>query len=309
VQYQAQYYGANQIAAANTAIAQFNTLTKGGGGSQCYVEDVLGNTPGTGVSCSDPHAVLNPYYNMAEQSLLDPNGWYAPGNTGLSPSNNTWTSYFDSPWVAALVLNYRKDKLAITPSLQFMQGSSYGGPMDVVGYDPRACASNSADSGITAVSPNTNPIQCDYLSSQSNNLSPNAAAGQLFIPNPQTGSFAKPGQFRDPNLALLNVQLSYDISPRVTAQLTLANLYHSCFGGSKEPWTSAYAPGQVICGYEPSSEYISNYYNGTSATDSAANGGFTPYKWEQQSYLPNYGSISSSVPIPFTAYFQLQVKL
>jgi hypothetical protein len=309
VQYQSKYYGANQIAAANSAIAQFNTLTKAGGGSPCYGDAQSAAGQGNPDPCTDAHAVTNPYYNMNLQPALDVSGWYAPGLTGLSPTNNPNTNYFDSPWVSALILNYRHDKFAITPSLQFSSGSSYGGPMDVAGLDPRACASNSADSGITVVSPQTNPQQCDYLSLTAANASPNAAAGQLFIPNPQTGSFAKPGEFRSPSLLLLNLQMSYDISPRIKALVTLADVYHTCFGGSKEPWTAEYSPGASVCGYLPNAVYASNFYNGTGYGDTAANG-VAPFRWQTQSYVPSLlGSVGSSVPIPFNAYFQLQIKL
>ncbi|MGZ3526647.1 MAG: TonB-dependent receptor domain-containing protein [Vulcanimicrobiaceae bacterium] len=301
VQYQSKYYGVNQIDPTNADIAQFNTLTKGGGGSPCYSEAPIDPvtkkliSAGAGEACTTPGAVTNPYYNMAVQPLLDPNGWYPTG--------------YDSPWVGALVLNYRHDKFTITPSFQFMQGSSYGGATDVVGLDPRACALNSADAGITAASPNTDPNQCDYLSLKAANLSPDAASGQLFIPNPQTGYFAKPGQFRDPNIFLVNLQMSYEVSPKVTAQFTLADLYHTCFGGSKTPWTTAYSPGRNVCGYGANGLYASNFYNGTGYNDTAANG-VTPYSWQTQSYVPSFaGSAGSGVPFPFNAYFSLQIKL
>ncbi|HLI94606.1 MAG TPA: hypothetical protein VKT72_00810, partial [Candidatus Baltobacteraceae bacterium] len=199
---------------------------------------------------------------------------------------------------------------AITPSFQLSEGSSYGGPYDVIGMDPRACLQNSATAGITAVSPNTNPNQCNYLGLQTGNASPIPVAGQLFIPNPQTGSFSQPGQFRNPWIGMLNLQLRYDVSPKVTALVTLANLWHTCFGGSKEPWTTgAYAPGANVCAYEQNPLYVSNFYNGTSPADTAANG-IAAQKWLQQPYLPFFaGSDGSGVPIPFNAYLQLQIKL
>jgi hypothetical protein len=341
VKYQ-YYYGANQIVSTDTAIQQYNALTSacGPGGkavglkqygmpvcgsasylnpggttvpvpaAQCYspatVSATTGLTPGAPAACTG-NAIQNPYYNAGVQSLMDPNAWYAPGTLGLSPTSNPFTTYFDSPWNGTMILNYRHDKWAITPSIQVVQGSAYGGPMDVVGYDPRTCAANSSalGSNIVAVSPKTNPLQCDYLST---NGTISSAAGQLFVPNPQTGAFASPGVYRNPWLMVGNLQFSYDVSPKVSAQVTLANLFHSCFGGSKEPWTSAYAPGQYFCGYTPNLFYVGNYYNGTSATDFAANG-TTPYPWQQQSYVPSNGSSAGVVPSPFDVFFQVNVKM
>ena len=53
-----------------------------------------------------------------------------------------------------------------------------------------------------------------------------------------------------------------------------ANLFHACFGGSRQPWTSANPPSYAICGYAPaggplnSTVYPSNFYNGTGINDS-----------------------------------------
>ncbi len=46
-----------------------------------------------------------------------------------------------------------------------------------------------------------------------------------------------------------NLALSYDITPKITMNVTVANLFHTCFGGSKEPWTSAYPASSNVCGY------------------------------------------------------------
>jgi hypothetical protein len=310
VQYQAKYFGSNQVQQANAAIDQFNTLTKAGGGSPCYTPaDKSTKTPGSPTDCSTAGAILNPYYNMSMQSDLDPNGWYAPGGAGLSATSNTTTGYFDSPIIGSLILNYKHAKFAITPSFQISEGSSYGGPYDVAGLDPRACTQNSQSAQITTASPNTNPLQCDYLTMITGNASPTPVAGQLFIPNPQTGSFAQPGQFRNPWIATMNLQLRYDLSPRVTVLGTLSDIWHTCFGGTKAAWTSAYPAGVNNCAYGVNGLYASNFYNGTSPADAAANGA-AAQTWETQSYLPSfYGSTGSGTPWPFNAYFQLQIKL
>jgi hypothetical protein len=299
VKYQ-DYYGANQIASANTAIEQYNALTKAGGGCPYYQ---AGTCVAAGTAPPST-AILNPYYNESEQALLNPNAWYAPGSTGLSPTSNPSVAYFDSPLDATLILNYRKAKWAITPSVQLDEGNSYGGPLDVVGIDPRTCAQNSAEAGITLRSPGTNPFQCDALSAIGTY---STAAAVLYTPNFQTGSFSSPGQFRNPWVLVTNLQLAYDISPKLTATVTVANIAHTCFGGSKEPWTAAYAPGPNFCGYSANGLYAGNFYNGTGYNDVAANG-FKPYPWQEQSYIPSLGS-GFGFPPPINVYFQLAVKL
>jgi hypothetical protein len=309
VQYQSTFFNNNQLDnPVKLAIANYNSLTKAGGGSQCYTAGAPG-APGVPTSCSTAGAILNPYYNSPLANTIDQNGWYPPGSVGLSPTNNVSTFYFDSPFVTSLILNYKHDRFSITPSFQVSEGSSYGGPFDITGLDPRACGANSAASGITVASPNTNPNQCNYLTLFAGNVSPNPVAGQLFIPNPVTGAFSKPGQFRNPWLALLNVQLRYDFSPKVTGIITLADVWHTCFGGSSEPWTKAYPPSANVCGYYYNPSYVSNFYNGTAPSDAAANG-VPAQTWIQQPYLPAYAlSVGSGNPFPFNAFFQLQVKV
>jgi hypothetical protein len=91
-------------------------------------------------------------------------------------------------------------------------------------------------------------------------------------------------------------------------------LFHSCFGGTSAPWTTANPPSNVVCGYLPaggslnSTLYPSNFYNGTGINDFAANKARTPWT---QSYLPfgsNNGAIGGGVP-PINVYFNATVKI
>jgi len=295
----------NQVNLVNGVITQFNALTKAGGGSPCYTPAVAAtSTVGAPTACG-LGMIANPYYNMNTQSTLDPNGWYAPAGIYTSPGYVTSFEFYDSPWVSSLILNYRHDKFAVTPSVQFASGSSYGSPFDTTGADPREC--QSVDSSAT------NPNQCNYLSLIAGGATP---SGVLYVPNWQTGSFASIGQFRNPNLLTGNLALTYDVNPRITARVTLTNIFHTCFGGTKAPWTSAYAPGANVCAYGANGTYVSNYQLGdgaanpanTSAYNSAANG-TTLYPWQQQSYSPSNGSFAGFIPAPFNAYFNLEVKL
>jgi hypothetical protein len=135
----------------------------------------------------------------------------------------------------------------------------------------------------------------------------------LYVPNPQTGSFLF-DNYQQPSSIVGNLQLSYDVSPRIKLMVLGANLFHECFGGTSAPWASANAPSYAVCGYGPaggslnSTLYPSNFYNGTSINDYKANGARTPWT---QSYLPtggNNGAIGASVQ-PINVYFNAQVRI
>ena len=304
----------NELTALNQVIQAYNSLTRSGGGSPCYRE-------GVGVKCSAKNiktstgtefdTVLNPYYNQAPQGLLNESGWYNPYTTAIAPNISAALGSYISPIVSSLLLNYRHDKLAITPSLTFQTGGFYGTPLDTNGIDPRVCTRNSKTTGITGVSPHTNPQQCNYLFNTGQ-----AGTGQfgyLYIPDPQTGSFYF-DNLQQPDSLVGNLQISYDVSPRVKLTILGASLFHACFGGSAQPWTAASPPSNVVCGCTPaggafnSTLYPANFYNGTGINDRAANKATTPFT---QSYIPsglNNGAIGASVP-PINVYFNAQVKI
>jgi hypothetical protein len=203
------------------------------------------------------------------------------------------------------------NKLAITPSFQYQAGGFYGSPLDVTGVDPRACSANSRDTGITKLSPGTNPLQCNYLTA----IAPGFGQfGYLYIPDPQTGHFSAMGSYQQPNMIVGNMQISYDVNTRVKLILTGTNIFHTCFGGTPEPWTAANPPSPNICGYYPAGSpinttvYPANFYNGKGINDVKANGAITPFT---QSYMPgtsNLASIGASLP-PFNLYINAQIRL
>jgi hypothetical protein len=304
----------NTTIALNGVIDQYNALTKAGGGSPCYraTLPVACSAPPITINKTTYSTIYNPYYNQAKQFPLDPNGWYNPYTTAIAPSLSAADTSYISPITSSLILNYRHNKIAITPSIQLQTGGFYGSPLDVTGLDPRTCIQNSAASGITKVSPKTNPLQCNYLKTDG---APGLGQyGYLYIPNPQTGVFSGLGSFQNPSLLTGNLQITYEATPKLTVTLTGANLFHACFGGSSEPWTAANPPSPVVCGYSGtgsalnSTIYPSNFYNGTGINDFAANKAHTPY---QQSYYPtigNNGGIGGALQ-PFNLYLNAQVKI
>jgi hypothetical protein len=296
------------ITTLNQVISAYNSLTKAGGGSPCY--QGTNGVPCNTKSSTAQGTILNPYYNMPEQGLLSSGAWYNPYSTAIAPSLNGAIGSYISPIVSSLILNWRHDKLAITPSISFQTGGYYGSPLDTTGVDPRACTQNSLQTGITKVSPKTNPLQCNYLYNDAPGFSP---FGYLYIPNPQTGNFLF-DNYQQPSSIVGNLQIAYDLSPNIKLTLLGAGLFHQCFGGTSAPWTSAYAPSNVVCGYTPdggplnSTLYPANFYNGTGIGDRAANKASTPWT---QSYIPtggNNGAIGAAVP-PINLYVNASVKI
>ncbi len=276
----------------NQDIEEFNALTKAGGGAPCYRN--------TGDGTPAPHcglsSIRNPYYTVSPQPTLDPHGWYAPG--------------LDFPYVApntfAVVLNYRRGKFAFTPAMSLYEGTTYGTPADVIGIDPRACYANQRASGLTT----SVPLNADYTSCYNALTSDGTNPGDLYIPNPQTGTFDTFGEFRQPWQFNLGLQMSYDFTPRVSGRVIVTNLVNQCFGGSSEPWSKAYPPNSAICGYTSNTFYNgSNFFNGSSPYDVAANG-VRENPYFAQSFAPAYGDANSfNYPLALNFYFSLQVKL
>jgi hypothetical protein len=81
------------------------------------------------------------------------------------------------------------------------------------------------------------------------------------------------------------------------------NLVNTCFGGSKEPWTVASTGecGYSTDAYSPTSG-ISDFYNGSSPFDTAANG-TAPLQYNLHAYQ------AESFVEPVELYLSLQTKL
>ncbi|MGH7738307.1 MAG: carboxypeptidase regulatory-like domain-containing protein, partial [Candidatus Tyrphobacter sp.] len=287
--------------ASNTAMCDkdYPALLAAGGASQCYTFGFATASVGTTCSTAAKNTVLNPYYNDAPQPTLDPNGWYPGSEVGLplyfGPAYGVEADGFYSPYSANVILNWRHDRFAITPSLQFQSGAHYGSPMDADGMDPVECSVIGKNQGPlgTGVATTNNPFDCDYTTTGVGGISP---WGYLYVPNPQTGTFATIGQYTEPSIIVGNIMASYDVSPRIRLTLTAASLWHTCFGGSKEPWSTAYAPGNLICGYAVNSSYPGGangegWYVGSSEYDKTANG-VSPIggPLETESYGPSTGN-------------------
>jgi hypothetical protein len=294
--------GVNPVDVYNEYIQQFNALTKVGGAkvgvAPCYGPFTSSSgSSGTGYTPEPncpPTSIRNPYYNMAPQPLFDRNGWY---QTGLDVP-------YLSPHVFSAVLNYRHDKVAVTPSFTLNAGSWYGAPSDVIGIDPRTCGANSAKLSGSPIS-KTNPLQADYTTC----VTAATPSGNLYIPNPETGHFDAFGEFTQPWQLNFNMGVSYDFTPKIRANLILSNLFNQCFGGSSTAWSRAYPANSYTCGYLANSFYISNFFNGVSPNDIGANG-VRLNSYFAHSFIPSWADQTSfGYVMPFNAYLQFSIKL
>ena len=273
-------------------IQEFNALTQAGGGAPCYAPNRTGQPKPT----CPRESIRNPYYSMAPQPLPAKDGWYQPGLDFPYLSPNTFS----------LVLNYRRGRFAFTPAMSLQEGTTYGTPADVQGMDPRSCYYNQRTSGI----PSSTPQNADYTSCSHALTADGTTPGYLYIPNPQTGTFDSFGQFRQPWQFNLGAQMSYDVTPRITAKVLVANIVNTCFGGSSTPWSQAYPPNGYTCAYVSNTFYNGgNFYQGTSPYDRRANGvAENPYF--AQSFVPSYGDpFSGNFPLALNMYFSVNVKI
>ncbi|HEY2473900.1 MAG TPA: TonB-dependent receptor, partial [Candidatus Cybelea sp.] len=234
--------GTTVLGPINNSIAQYNAYTKfcaqhpgptgticGGATTNGLAANACYNGKGTPVAglagggC--PHGdIANPYWLEPAQALVDtgqnfPTYDTFPGALGLAAQG------FGSPYVGTLLVNYRHDKFAVTPSLQFQGGGKYGEPIAEAGIDP------ASGCGKPLFGDRYNATSC-----------PNV----VYIPNPFTGSYDGIGAYTQPNTLIGNLQLSYDVTPRIQVVGILTNIFNYCWGGSSTPWS--FNDGN-ICGY------------------------------------------------------------
>ena len=257
--------GTNIISPADASIANYNAYTKGcaAGGklhgatqfglpvcgstsnglaaAPCYTGGINGGTPDP--SCK-PGDIANPYWNAAGQSLIDPAENFQtysifPGGIGSS------AAAYGAPYVGTLLLNYKHDKFTITPSLQFQGGGRYGYPISTPGIDP-------AGGGCR-------PLGGAF----GNRYNAPTCGATMAIPDTYTGQFDNLGSFLQPNEFNMNLQLSYDVSPRLTITGVLANIVNNCWGGSAQAWTttSGQVCGFIAGGYQGEIFPVGNVYN------------------------------------------------
>jgi hypothetical protein len=264
------------------------------GASACYTPAAAdGSAAGAPAACG-PGTIANPYWNAPVQSLFDPGATYVPYNQLPGIGIGAVSSSYVIPHVASLVLNWRKDRLAITPTLQFQGGGKYGAPTNGVAIDPTTC------SGGLGTAPDAGRYPYGAPGGQAYDA--RSCFATFTGPDRFTGRFDNFGAFTEPSSLTANVQLSYDASKRMTFTLLATNLFNRCFGGSTQAWTSN-GDGRVNCWYGSPTINTGNAYNpGTPVQASVA----YPY---QPSLTNVFQNSYASQANPVNVFLNVSLKL
>ncbi|MBV8333663.1 MAG: TonB-dependent receptor [Candidatus Eremiobacteraeota bacterium] len=272
--------------------------TTGAAASACYVPVFNGSSliNGKPSACSARGAYANPYWNAPVQALLDPNGAYLPYSV-IPGTIGTGVNAYNYPYVATALLNYKHGKFAISPSFQFVAGNRYGAPETMPGIDPAAGCT--VLSGRIAGDP-----RYPYGAPGGRPYDSHTCLGQLnAIPDSFTGVFDSLGAFREPSQMMAHLRMSYDVSPRLSLTLTLANIVSTCFGGQQTPFTYYWSHG--VCQYGSLSQAyppVGNVYNPRDNVQT-----FQRYPYEPD--FGTYNDLNDSTVAPFSAYVGVRVKI
>jgi carboxypeptidase family protein/TonB-dependent receptor-like protein len=296
--------GGSFVNGINAAIGTYNQYTAFCGSHPGDARCAAAGTLVTAAPCytaagvADPAcaagSVANPYYNAPVQGLLDPNAGYAAYNQEPGFGSGTSTSYV-IPHVASLIVQYKKNALKITPSLQFQAGARYGSPISVGGVAPDTCT---ALAGNPSAASDPRYTSTGAAAPAGAGYDASTCTGIINIPNPVTRRFDGIGEFTQPNLLVANLQVSYDLSKYVTLQITGANLYANCWGGSNVPWAIG---GRIGCSYS-AAQSVGNFYNPGDVIQAG----------NQFPYLPvtagSLQALATNSAAPPQVYFELKLR-
>ena len=316
VTYNALPNGQSILSPINSDIAAYNAYTSActgkhgtpGCGNTSYVNPGNSSLPPSGSSAPcftttgipDPACatgdIANPYWNAPAQPLLDLNGKYLPFS--VNPGGlGTGVNAYNYPYVASLVLNYKHDKLSISPAFQFVAGNRYGAPETTPGIDP------AAGCGALATQVPKDPRYPYGAPGGGLEYDASTCAGQIVVPDQYTGQFDSIGAFREPAQLLAHLRVSYDISPKATLTLTLANLVNTCFGGQQTAFTYYWSRG--VCSYGNLQNFVSTVGNLYNPGDNVQT--FLKYPYEPD--FATYNDQTSSLNMPFSMYLQVHVRM
>ncbi|MBV9102358.1 MAG: hypothetical protein JO060_02145, partial [Candidatus Eremiobacteraeota bacterium] len=161
---------------------------------------------------------------------------------------------------------YKKDKFAITPSLQFSAGERYGAPETTFGVAPEFCSALghgavAKDARYPYGAPGGAPYNAGFCPGTvtSSGLQP-STANTIVIPDPYTKTFDSIGAFVAPSTLAMHLQLTYQASRSTTLIANLTNLVNYCFGGTKNGFTISGACGYTVIGGGTGGD-VGNVYN------------------------------------------------
>ncbi|MGZ3523008.1 MAG: carboxypeptidase regulatory-like domain-containing protein [Vulcanimicrobiaceae bacterium] len=282
----------NVIDNLNTFIQQYNSYTKTCAGANptqgaAGYNPLCGANGGANAATSFSNAgvtINNPYFNASAQPLLDHSGYYSTYD--IIPGPFSAENGYETPDVASLILNYRHQRLTVTPTFTYSSGAKYGAPLAWPGYLPDQCTATLAG----APAGTADPASCG-----------SATGLPLFIPDVYTGQFDNLGAFKQPWRFGMNLALGYDVTPRITARVVFANLVDHC-GQRGYAWDQ---PNVCVYGNLPSGIFApaGNFYpnsNGAAPVQMKY-----PYTFLLNNN--NTGFVGTTIPLQIT--FDVQFKL
>lgn len=304
--------GTTALTGVNNAIAQYNAYTSfcataapgnprcgattsGAVAGPCFTAGGAFHG-GPGQAACAPGDIANPYWNAPAQGLLNPSGLYPAYNQLPGNTLGAVASSYIIPNVTSILASYRMNKFAVTPSLQVSWGGVYGSPVQGLGIDPAAGCAPLA-SGATAGDP-----RYPYGAAAGVPYDASTCAGGIVTPNFMSGRFDPFGAYQEPADMTANLQLSYDVSPKVTITATMVNVYTRCWGGSNVPWSLG--AGTVGCWYSNGAlGYDGNFYNPGNAIQPAV----------RYPYGPTFGNVFQQAyggqANPFNLFLSAEVKI
>jgi len=270
-----QYNGYTSFCASHPTDSRCGKTATGAVAAPCYTTTGAPQGVSGAAPCSSAD-VANPYWNAPVQGLFDVNGNYPTFDifpAGIGTSVNT----YGAPYFATLVLQYKHDKLAVTPAFQFFAGQRYGAPLTTYGVAPDQCAAVFGGSPNGPRYPYGAAGGTPFDASACSDL----AGG---IPDPYTKQFDSLGAFIAPSQFQMHLQLSYQVSAKTTLIANFTNIVNSCFGGTKTGFTLSSACGYGVVGGGTAGD-VGNAYNPGAHIQPYLN---TPYEPTFQLYPFNF---------------------
>lgn len=272
--------GQNVIDILNYNIQKYNSFTSACKSGDPKICGPFGssNAQPLFTSGSSGPTVANPYFSQPAQTLFDRSGEFTPYD--ILPFAFQGANGYETPNVATLVVNYKRGKVAVTPSFTFSSGAFYGSPLQWPGYDPTTCTGVVKPGSEVA-----NPQTC---------------GSYLFIPDVYTGSFDAMGAFKEPSRLTANLQIGYDLTKRTHLTLSMTGLMDQCYQRGY-PWDNS---STCVYAHLPSNKLapVGNF-----VTDPAQ----IPIqlKYPYSSWYNNSQTGFVGQKIPFNAFLSLDVRL
>ncbi len=280
-----QYNAYTSYCAANPTNAKCGTTSTGVAAAPCYT------AAGAPDNACLAGSIANPYWQAPVQGLLDPGGAYPTFDifpAGIGSSVNA----YGQPYTGVLLVQYKHDKFAVTPVLQFNGGQRYGAPASTEGIAPDTCTAGLAG-GLIAGDGRYQygaPGGAPFDSTSCGTL------GQG-IPDTYTGKFDTIGAFVEPSQLLFHTQLTYEVSKQLSFIANFSNIVNTCFGGTKTGFTVPNA-----CGY---SLVANGAYGGIG---NVYNPGDVIQPYVQHPYVPVYSGYPNNA-FPFNVYVSAKIHL